>query len=330
MKTWTSEKANAWYETVKWQVGLNFVPSNAINPTEMWQEETYDEETIRREVGFAASNGYTSMRVFLPFIVWESEGEKFLQRFDTFLSIAAGNGMNVMPVLFDDCAFDDGKDPVLGKQPDPIPGVLNGRWTPCPGFTIADDPTRQADLRAYVHAVVGRYREDPRILIWDLYNEPGNFQRSYKALPLLVNAFRWARECDPVQPLTAAPFLWDNRDALTRAMAELSDVVSFHTYVSPEATEEFVAFLAEQNKPLFCTEWLNRWEGTNTFFNHLPYFAQKKISCWNWGCVAGKTLTYVNVQDPAVWRQDIFHVDGTPFDPAEMELLREMKAVYGK
>lgn len=113
-------------------------------------------------------------------------------------------------------------------------------------------------------------------------------------------------------------------------MVELSDVVSFHTYVSPKATREFVAFLSEQNKPLFCTEWLNRREDTNTFANHLPYFAQNKISCWNWGCVAGKTMTHVNPQDPSLWTQDVFHADGTPFDPAEMELLRGMKTVYGK
>ena len=35
MNTWSSEKANAWYGQIKWQVGLNFVPSNAINPTDM-------------------------------------------------------------------------------------------------------------------------------------------------------------------------------------------------------------------------------------------------------------------------------------------------------
>jgi hypothetical protein len=325
MEIWTSEKAHAWYETVKWQVGLNFVPSNAINPTDMWQEETYDEETIRREVSFASSVGYNSMRVFLPFIVWESEGEAFLRRFDRFLSIAAENGMTVMPVIFDDCEFDRGRDPYLGKQADPIPGVLNGRWTACPGFTIADDPTRVADLRAYVHAVVGRYREDPRILVWDMYNEPGNFSRTYKALPLLANAFSWARECEPTQPLTAGAWLWNNREAWTRAMVELSDVVSFHTYVSLESTKKFVEFLSLQNKPLFCTEWLNRSDSTNTFFNHLPYFAENKISCWSWGCVAGKTLTYVNKRDPAVWQQDVFHADGTPFDPAEFVLLRQLK-----
>lgn len=54
---WTSEQAHSWYEKVKWQVGLNFVPSNAINPTDMWQKETYDEATIRREVAYASAAG---------------------------------------------------------------------------------------------------------------------------------------------------------------------------------------------------------------------------------------------------------------------------------
>jgi hypothetical protein len=89
-----------------------------------------------------------------------------------------------------------------------------------------------------------------------------------------------------------------------------------------------VAFLSEQNKPLLCTEWLHRG-AANTFFNHLPYFAQNRISCWNWGCVAGKTLTHANKKNPAVWLQDVFHPDGTPFDPAEMALLREMKSSHG-
>ena len=87
--------------------------------------------------------------------------------------------------------------------------------------------------------------------MWDLYNEPGNFNRSYKALPLLVNAFYWAHECEPMQPLTAAPFLWDNRDALTRTMVELSDVISFHTYVAPEDTKEFVDFWQNKKSLLF-------------------------------------------------------------------------------
>ena len=112
-------------------------------------------------------------------------------------------------------------------------------------------------------------------------------------------------------------------------MLELSDVISFHTYTTLEETKDFVEYLSQRNKPLFVTEWLNRKKDANTFFNHLPYFAENKISCWNWGCVAGRTQTYVNRQDPSVWYQDVFRPDFTPYDPAEFEKLREMKQIYG-
>ena len=36
---WTEQKANDWYQSVKWPVGANFAPSTAINQLEMWQED---------------------------------------------------------------------------------------------------------------------------------------------------------------------------------------------------------------------------------------------------------------------------------------------------
>jgi hypothetical protein len=62
---WPADKANAWYDAAKWPVGANFVPSTAINQLEMWQADTFDPETIDRELGWAASIGMNTMRVFL-------------------------------------------------------------------------------------------------------------------------------------------------------------------------------------------------------------------------------------------------------------------------
>lgn len=333
MKVWTAEQANAWYETVDWQVGFNYLPASAVNSMEMWQEDTFDEAAIRRELALAASVGYNSIRVFLPFLVWEIEGEGFLQRFEMLLRIADQNHMSVLPIFFDDCAFDQGKDPVYGKQPDPIPGIHNGRWVPSPGFAIADHADRQGALRAYVQAVVGAHREDNRILAWDLFNEPGNSSRNYESLPLLVNSFRWARECEPTQPLTAAPWLSHLRDSVTLACLELSDVISFHSYEALPGTQAFVSYLAQQNKPLFVTEWLCRVLD-NTFFSHLPYFAEKKISCWHWGCMVGRTQTnLVNGRcdpHPTIWQHDVFDSDGTPYDPAEFALLQKCRAMLSQ
>ena len=38
---WSTEKANAWYASQKWPVGINYVTATAINQFEMWQEETF-------------------------------------------------------------------------------------------------------------------------------------------------------------------------------------------------------------------------------------------------------------------------------------------------
>ena len=51
--TWDINQSNSWYEKQAWLVGCNFIPSSAINQLEMFQEETFDEETIEREIAIA-------------------------------------------------------------------------------------------------------------------------------------------------------------------------------------------------------------------------------------------------------------------------------------
>lgn len=331
MKIWTSEQAQAWYKKIAWQVGMNYLPASAVNSTEMWQKQSFDEATIRRELALAHEIGYNSVRVFLPYIVWEAEGAAFLETFEIFLSIAAENELSVLPILFDDCAFDGGQDPVYGKQPDPVPGLHNGRWTPSPGFAVSDNPEKQASLREYVYAVVGAHRNDERIVAWDLYNEPGNTERYNLCLPLLVNCFRWARDCEPVQPLTAGVWRLERWDSVNNAMIELSDIISFHSYGDPETTKKWAESLEHHGKPFFVTEWLCR-ERNNTFENHLPYFAEKKISCWHWGFVVGRTQTNLwwghNPTTPELWQHDVLHPDLTPYRPEELELIRRLRAEH--
>lgn len=323
---WSAEQAQEWYKTIPWQVGFNYVTSTAVNSTEMWQDETFDEESIRRELGWAGKCGYNSLRVFLPYVVWEVEGSGFLRHFETFLQIAAENGLSVMPILFDDCAFDGGKDPYYGKQPDPVPGKSNSRWTPSPGFRYADDVNKQPMLRAYVHAIIGAHANDKRIVAWDLYNEPGNTNRNNEALPLLVNVFRWARECEPTQPLTSGPWRGGVYDSTFHAMMELSDVLSFHSYCDLEFTvSKWIEPLEKYHKPIFVTEWLMRQTG-NTLEALLPLWAEKKISCWHWGLVVGKTQTNIQwsgARDP--WQHDVLYSDGTPYRPEEIDLIREFR-----
>ena len=115
----------------------------------MWQADSFDPATIERELQLAAGLGYNTVRVFLQFMVWEADPDGHNERLETFLRLADAAGISMMPILFDDCRFDD-RDPYPGRQDEPKPGVHNSRWTPNPGYATADDPARWPQLEAHL------------------------------------------------------------------------------------------------------------------------------------------------------------------------------------
>ena len=78
MTKWKKDKAISWYEDQPWLVGCNFLPSSAINQLEMFQDETFDAELIRKEVGWAARNvlaelkpsGVLSKDAIIQLLIW--------------------------------------------------------------------------------------------------------------------------------------------------------------------------------------------------------------------------------------------------------------------
>src|SRR3954464_14156718 len=96
---WPAAKANAWYAKHKWINGANFTPSTAINQLEMWQADTFDPRTIDRELGYAQSLGFNTMRVFLHDLLWQQDPQGFLNRMDQFLTIAQRHHIRPMFVL---------------------------------------------------------------------------------------------------------------------------------------------------------------------------------------------------------------------------------------
>jgi hypothetical protein len=318
----------------------------------MWQADTFDPETIDRELGWAAALGFNSMRVFLHDLLWMDDAQGFKDRIDRYLEIAHRHGIRTMLVFFDDCWHDD---PELGKQPDPVPGIHNSGWLKSPGTQVVKDPSQWSRLEDYVSDIVSTFRADERVVVWDLYNEPGNnFLLSlslppalsyakllgqvakYLALPypsstLLEKTFAWARGAGPSQPLTVG--LWYLRTFLharsNRVSLALSDVISFHSYFDLEATAELVEGLKQHGRPVLCTEYLSRDAGSR-FETHLPYFEQDKVGAYNWGLVDGKTQTKYGWEDrggaeePEVWFHDVLRPDGSPYRQAEAELIRSL------
>jgi hypothetical protein len=321
---WSKEKAWQWYRKVSPLRGCNYLPRTAVNMTEMWQADTFDPETIDQELGWAEKAGYNSVRIYLQYLVWKDDPEGVKKRLDKFLAIADKHGISSMVILFCDCAF-AGREPYLGKQDEPVGGVHNSGWVPSPGLKRVTDKAVWPDLEKYVKDIVGSFGKDKRILIWDLYNEPGNSRMGEKSLPLAEAAFAWARATNPSQPLTIGA--WTRFEGkMSKRLMELSDIVSFHGYDGVEGIKNKLKICEKYGRPVICTEWLRRGVG-NTFDAILPVFAERSVGWYNWGLVAGRIQTYMPWGSkkgdpmPKVWQHDIFHSDGRPYDAKEIELI---------
>jgi hypothetical protein len=324
---WTVETAQGWLSSHPWIFGCNFLPSSAVNSTEMWQAGTFDAETIQRELRWAQEIGFNSCRVFLQHLVWQDDPEGQKRRMDHFLSLASAQGISTMFVLFDDCAF-SGKTPYLGAQGDPVPGVHNSGWTPSPSPEQVIDPSQWHSLGAYLRDLLGTFSADERIVAWDLYNEPGNNKMGNSSLPLVNAAFDWAQDVRPTQPLTVG--IWQPAlESLNETSLRRSDLVSFHSYADSARTADQIAHLRAWNRPLLCTEWLHR-PFNSRFQTHLPLFREAQVGCYSWGLVAGRTQTYHHwgsepgTPAPSLWQHDVLHADGTPYDPEEILLIQRL------
>lgn len=316
----------------RWYFGANFIPSTAINQLEMWQKGTFDPQTIDRELGFAEKIGMNLMRVYLHDLLHQQDEVGFFQRIEEYLSIADKHHIKTMFVIFDDCWKSDFS---LGPQPEPIPNTHNSGWVQSPGNQAADNRSQRPRLERYVKALLTKFGQDDRIVLWDLYNEPGNGSagdhftttglRENASMALLQDVFRWAKEANPIQPVTAAPWKFEAEfDDLNRFMFENSEVVTFHCYSVPGELKERLNFIryAANGRPILCSEYMARHAG-NTFKECLPILKENGIGAINWGLVSGKTQTIfpwqclMETADLSIPFHDIFHKDGKLLIPEE-------------
>ena len=342
MTRWSSKKINEWYSEQEWLIGSNFLPSTAINQLEMFQTETFDEKTIRKELGLAKSLRFNSMRVYLHDLLWEMKDE-FLINFEKFLSICEENEIKPIIVLFDDCHR---ANPKLGAQYLPVKGIHNSGWSQSPGHKIVKDinngyMSELKRLKNFTQEVLDLYRNDQRILLWDLYNEPGQFGIGEQSLDFLELVWDWAFEVRPDQPLTSC---MDGSigEKIIALNSEKSDVITFHTYEA-DKLEPTIKELSNFDRPMICTEYMAREFGT-TFEFSLPIFKKHNVGCYNWGFVAGKSQTHFGwetilklkesvenkdfvtdikeIPEPKIWFHDIYRMDGSPFDQKEIDFIK--------
>ena len=326
---WSAGKANEWYAKHKWLTGANYIPANAINQLEMWQADTYDSALIDKELGWAESIGFNTMRVFLHHLAWTQDKEGFKKRMNSFLTISSRHHIEPMFVFFDDCW---NGTPRTGRQPSPKPGVHNSGWVQDPGQQASSDSSQFPVLKSYVIDVLTAFGKDDRILLWDLYNEPGNSGKRDSSAALLTHVFEWARQANPMQPVSAGLWSWDFQKLNAIQIAN-SDVITYHDYEEALWHQRVINLLKTGGKPLICTEYMARTRNSR-FATVLPLLKKENVGAINWGFVAGKTNTIYawdtplpDGSQPTEWFHDIFKPDGTPYREDEVNLIRKLNEV---
>ncbi|MBO0865347.1 MAG: 1,4-beta-xylanase [Mycobacterium sp.] len=338
---WSADRANRWYQAQGWPVGANYTTSTAINQLEMFQPGTYDPRRIDTELGWARFHGLNTARVFLHDQLWAQDPRGFQLRLAQFVNIAARHRIKPIFVLFDSCW-----DPLprLGQQRAPRPGVHNSGWVQSPGAERLGDRGYIRTMQGYVTGVLSQFRNDNRVLGWDLWNEPDNPARVYRQVErpdkvelvadLLPQVFGWARAVNPSQPLTSA--VWDgewgdpaSRSTISGIQLDNSDVITFHCYGEPGNFENRIDELSPLGRPIICTEYMARTLGS-TIGGVLPVAKRHNVGALNWGLVAGKIQTYFPWDSwdhpytsiPKVWFHDLLRPDGRPFQDSEIQTIR--------
>ena len=346
---WTNSKAINWYKQQPWLAGCNYLPVTAINQLEMWQAESFDLVTIEKEMALAESIGFNTLRVFLHDKLWQQDAKGFIKRIDIFLRICERHHIKPMLVFFDSC-WDP--FPALGKQHAPEPGLHNSGWVQSPGAVILTDTSQYEQLKKYVKDIIKAFKNDKRILCWDMWNEPDNTNgSSYGSKEpknkielvnhLLPQVFEWARSENPSQPLTSGLWTWwkngwdkdssKNLTATEKIQLQHSDIITFHCYNDSATFRKQLKAILTHGRPVICSEYMARGE-KNTVITVMPIAKSYKVAMINWGFADGKEQTKYPwnswdkryTAEPTLWHHILFKADYTPYKQEEIEFIKQM------
>ena len=152
--------------------GFNYQPSYGSSGIELWQR--FDAGVIDRELGLGKKfPGMNAIRLWLSWDSFLRNPKRFAGNFDQALDIAQKYGLVVMPVLFNrwhDAVLDYG-------------GIYIDHFLPKVSWV-----QKRKMFDPYLEAIVGGHRDDPRILAWDLCNEPYSYSCPREDIPQIVQA----------------------------------------------------------------------------------------------------------------------------------------------
>lgn len=350
---WSVERIWDWYDRQPWIRGCNFMGSDCANRVDQWQGEGFEErlKTADRELKLASETGFNAVRLILEYIVWKEDHDGFMARFDKYLNTAYQYGIRAMITFGNDCMLpkdDPNSHPYLGKQHYDW-GYHGGRkhsqhstMNNEPGYSLLDELEEAPSIYRWIEEIIRTYQNDERVVVWDLYNEPGNAKREKLTMPHLKKIYKIARDINPMQPITSAVWRMNGEpdqklSDIEQFVLDYSDIISYHNYGPYIQNVKIIKRLKEYNRPIMNTEWLGRVQ-QNTVQELFPLFFLEKIGCFNWGFVAGLYQTYepwegiwerywsgeADQVNFTVWFHDLYRPSLRPYDPHEIDLIREL------
>ncbi len=283
--------------------GANYVPSYARNDVQLWMD--FDPVVIDRELGYAAKLKLNCVRVFLQFATYEADPKKFLGKFEQCLILCDNHRIQMMPVLFDSC-FGDFPDLKEYRDKDWMAGPgqnrLGAEQWPC--------------MEQYVRDIVGGHKQDRRIVMWDVMNEP-TCTRFYEqpSEKKRIHQFLWhfldfVKGLQPSQPTTVGLM---SSEEIPLVIDKIG-VVSFHNYTPGlrEDIRQARAMADRVGKPVVINEVVHRPE--QPFELAMQILTEERIGWVFWELMLGKTQ-FSRGDHPI---QGLLYPDGTCRDAGEI------------
>ncbi len=217
--------------------------------------------------------------------------------------------------------------------------------TLAPVFCFTHVPTSTTDslnLEATVRQVIRHFRNDERVIMWDLWNEPAMYDtETPKIMETIRQVAQWCREEGCTQAITSS-IVWDSGNgsdggkyATQRNAAEAEmDIHNFHDYGMQENHSANVGIVVNRlkkisDRPIICTEVLTRPNGSGMAVS-LRECAKYNIGFYSWGLyscdsnwdVTWNTSTYY-AYEPMF--HCIYYAGGDPVDRREEDYVRNFK-----
>jgi hypothetical protein len=201
--------------------GSNYYPKNHYWQY-MWPD--WDPPQITHELDLLQGMGGNTIRVLVPYGMGWTDGDgnvnpTYLSQLEQLVSWCSERGMRPIFTLFD----------------------WHTDWAPAG----SDQETR--DLR-YLSTIVNRFRDDPRVLLWDIKNEPDNpgyggwddIPENYPKIDWLERMCNATKANDPNHPVGVGMTAYHNcyYGINGKSIHSFTDVILFHNYNAPDTQRQ--------------------------------------------------------------------------------------------